>query len=88
MAFCWLRFLHCCKYIPSLALQMDVSKNSGPQNGWFIMVPNPIRMDDLGGFPIFLETPKYSWYNFVQSSLAQTTSWNTLGLIKLVAFFW
>ena len=20
----------------------------GPQNGWFIMVPNPINMDDLG----------------------------------------
>ena len=31
-----------------------------PQNGWFIMVPNPIKMDDLGGFPIFLETPIYS----------------------------
>ena len=20
----------------------------GPQNGWFTMVPNPIKMDDLG----------------------------------------
>ena len=38
---------------------MDVSKNRrfSPQNGWFIMVPNPIKMDDLGGVPIFLETP-------------------------------
>ncbi len=27
-----------------------------PQNGWFIMVPNPIKMDDLG-VPLFLETP-------------------------------
>ena len=28
-----------------------------PQNGWLIM-GNPIKRDDLGGFPIFLETPK------------------------------
>ena len=38
-------------------------KNRGilktPQNGWFvkIMVPNPIKMDDLGVFHLFLETP-------------------------------
>ena len=23
-----------------------------PQNGWFIIMENPIKMDDLGGFPI------------------------------------
>ena len=33
----------------------DVSKNRGekPQNGWFIMVPNLIKLDDLGVFPYF-----------------------------------
>ena len=38
---------------------MGVSKNNGTQNGWFIM-ESPIKMDDLRGFPIFLETSKFS----------------------------
>ena len=28
-----------------------------PQNGWFIMVPNPIRIDDLVGFPTIFGGP-------------------------------
>ena len=37
---------------------MGVSKNRGTQNGWSIM-ENPIKIDDLGGPPLFLETPMF-----------------------------
>ena len=46
--------------IPRSPADMGVSKNWGTPGTpkWMvkIMVPNPIKMDDLGGFPLFLET--------------------------------
>ena len=46
--------------VPASAIFLDVSKNRGvfpPKWMVNIMVPNPIKMDDLGGPPLFLETP-------------------------------
>ena len=46
---------------PSKNGKMAVSKNRDTPK-WMvkIMVPNPIKMDDLGGPPLFLETSKSS----------------------------
>ena len=36
---------------------LDVSKNRGPPKWMVKIMENPIKMDDLGFFPLFLETP-------------------------------
>ena len=47
---------------------MGVSTNRGGPPKWMvkIMVPNPIKMDDLGGFPIIFERPRIrrTYHNF------------------------
>ena len=40
-----------------LYVYLGVSKIGNPQNGWFIMVPNPIKIDDLGVFAYFWKHP-------------------------------
>ena len=48
----------------------------GPQNGWLIM-DNPIKMDDLGGPPLYLETPISS------ISLGYRVEWEACVEIKM-----
>ena len=38
-------------------INLGVSKNRGTPKWMVKIIENPIKMDDLGGFPIFLETP-------------------------------
>ena len=38
-------------------IDMGVSKNNGIPKWMVYFMENPIKMDDLGGKPLFLETP-------------------------------
>ena len=46
---------------------MGVSKNRGTPK-WMVYNGNPIKMGDLGGPPLFLETPIYSALKPVEKS--------------------
>ena len=59
-----------------------------------IMVPNPIKMDDLGGPPLFLETPIYIYvyiqsytYNLHVIFMFVFTYWDPLSCHKTEQYF-
>ena len=45
---------------------MGVSKNKGTPKWMVYFMENPIKMDDLGVFPLFLETPIYSLKSYLR----------------------
>ena len=55
-----------------IQITMDVSKNRGTPKGWLIM-ENLIKMDDLGGPPLFSETPIY--IKSIQTKQPTTIIW-------------
>ena len=54
-----------------------------PQNGWFKIMENPIKMDDLG-VPLFLETPIYIYISLTYTCLTTLHALDPQGL--LIAF--
>ena len=49
------------KCIDYIRYNMGVSKNRGTPKWMVYFMENPIKMDDLGGPPLFLETPIWGW---------------------------
>ena len=52
-------------------IQEGVSKNRGTPK-WMVYRENPIRMDDLGGPPLFLEALMNIFHIFLDCTLAST----------------
>ena len=64
---------------------MGVSKNRGVSPKWMVKImENPIKMDDLGGNPLFSETSIWGFFHIViffhmfKDSVSCPTSWDRL----------